>query len=190
MRITLHPAPGSRPHSQAGGHPGIPAPSVNETALAGHGGAGRATGALRRMPTPGMTPLAPHFSRDGRWLAFLGSSASSSAPAYTVWLASGDASGWRPPTVAACYMSRGMASGWCPAFRAAGSPGRCPPPRPLAGLLQAGQLAQPVRVAAGLGHRRCEIKQLERQVRNMINPYSTAFVRWWCHSARYLRLPA
>jgi len=23
---------------------------------------------------------------------------------------------------------------------------------------------------------------------NMINPYSTAFTRWWCHSGRYMRL--
>jgi hypothetical protein len=48
------------------------APSVNETALAGHGelafvspgppaSAGQVHRALRRMPTPGMTPLDPHF---------------------------------------------------------------------------------------------------------------------------------
>jgi hypothetical protein len=77
----------------------------------------------------------------------------------------------------------------------AGDPDRravVPPPRPLAplaGLPRAGQTAEPVRVAAGLGHRRRGIKQLERQVRNMINPYSTASARWWCHAARYMRLP-
>jgi hypothetical protein len=26
----------------------------------------------------------------------------------------------------------------------------------------------------------------ERRVRNLINPYSTAFARWWCHSGCYL----
>jgi hypothetical protein len=29
---------------------------------------------------------------------------------------------------------------------------------------------------------------IETRVRNMINPYSTAFAGWWCHSGR-LRLP-
>ncbi len=33
------------------------------------------------------------------------------------------------------------------------------------------------------------MNRLERRVRNMINPYSTAFATWWCHSARYWRLP-
>ena len=33
------------------------------------------------------------------------------------------------------------------------------------------------------------MNRLERRVRNMINPYSTAFAIWWCHSARYWRLP-
>jgi hypothetical protein len=32
------------------------------------------------------------------------------------------------------------------------------------------------------------MNRIERRVRNMINPYSTAFARWWCHSGRYLRL--
>jgi len=32
------------------------------------------------------------------------------------------------------------------------------------------------------------VNRIERRVRNMINPYSTAFARWWCHSARYLPL--
>ena len=30
---------------------------------------------------------------------------------------------------------------------------------------------------------------IERRARDMINPYSTAFATWWCHSARYWRLP-
>jgi len=30
--------------------------------------------------------------------------------------------------------------------------------------------------------------RLERRVRNMINPWSTAFARWWCLSARHWRL--
>ena len=29
---------------------------------------------------------------------------------------------------------------------------------------------------------------IERRVRNMINPYSTAFARWWCHSGRHTSL--
>lgn len=28
-----------------------------------------------------------------------------------------------------------------------------------------------------------------RRVLDLINPYSTAFASWWCHSARYWRLP-
>lgn len=32
------------------------------------------------------------------------------------------------------------------------------------------------------------MNRIERRVRNMINPYSTAFARWWCHSGRYMRL--
>jgi len=34
------------------------------------------------------------------------------------------------------------------------------------------------------------MNRIERRVRNMINPYSSAFAIWWCHSARYWRLPA
>jgi hypothetical protein len=30
------------------------------------------------------------------------------------------------------------------------------------------------------------MKRFERRVRNLINSYSTAFARWWCHSGRYL----
>jgi hypothetical protein len=30
------------------------------------------------------------------------------------------------------------------------------------------------------------VNQIERRVRNVINPYSTAFARWWCDSGRYL----
>jgi hypothetical protein len=33
------------------------------------------------------------------------------------------------------------------------------------------------------------VNRIERRVRNMINPYSTAFATWWCHSSRYWRLP-
>ena len=33
------------------------------------------------------------------------------------------------------------------------------------------------------------MNRIERLVRNMINPYSTAFASWWCHSCRYWRLP-
>jgi hypothetical protein len=32
------------------------------------------------------------------------------------------------------------------------------------------------------------MNRIERRVRNIINPYSTAFAVWWCHSARYLPL--
>lgn len=33
------------------------------------------------------------------------------------------------------------------------------------------------------------MNRIERRVRNMINPYSTAFATWWCQSSRYWRLP-
>ena len=33
------------------------------------------------------------------------------------------------------------------------------------------------------------MKRIERRVRNMINPYSTAFATWWCQFSRYWRLP-
>jgi len=33
------------------------------------------------------------------------------------------------------------------------------------------------------------MSRVERRVRDLINPYSTAFASWWCHSARYWRLP-
>jgi hypothetical protein len=33
------------------------------------------------------------------------------------------------------------------------------------------------------------MNRIERRVRNLINPHSTAFATWWCHSARYWRLP-
>ena len=32
------------------------------------------------------------------------------------------------------------------------------------------------------------MNRIERRIRNIINPYSTAFAGWWCHSARYLPL--
>lgn len=30
---------------------------------------------------------------------------------------------------------------------------------------------------------------IERRVRALINPYSTAFARWWCYSGRYVFRP-
>ena len=33
------------------------------------------------------------------------------------------------------------------------------------------------------------MNRIERRVRNMINPYSTAFATWWCDFTRYWRLP-
>ena len=33
------------------------------------------------------------------------------------------------------------------------------------------------------------MNRVERRVRDLINPYSTAFASWWCQSARYGRLP-
>jgi hypothetical protein len=33
------------------------------------------------------------------------------------------------------------------------------------------------------------VNRIERRLRNMINPYSTAFATWWCDSSRYWRLP-
>jgi hypothetical protein len=33
------------------------------------------------------------------------------------------------------------------------------------------------------------VNPIERRVRNMINPYSTAFATWWCDFSRYWRLP-
>jgi hypothetical protein len=32
------------------------------------------------------------------------------------------------------------------------------------------------------------MNRIERRIRNMVNPFSTAFAGWWCHSARYLPL--
>jgi hypothetical protein len=32
------------------------------------------------------------------------------------------------------------------------------------------------------------MNRVERRVRDLINPYSTAFAIWWCHSDRYWRL--
>ena len=31
------------------------------------------------------------------------------------------------------------------------------------------------------------MNRIERRVRDMVNPYSTAFAGWWCRSGRYLR---
>jgi hypothetical protein len=33
------------------------------------------------------------------------------------------------------------------------------------------------------------MNRVERRVRDLINPYSTACARFWCHFARYWRLP-
>ena len=33
------------------------------------------------------------------------------------------------------------------------------------------------------------MNRVEKRVRDLINPYSTAFASWWCHSAWYWRLP-
>ena len=33
------------------------------------------------------------------------------------------------------------------------------------------------------------MSSIERRVRSLINPYSTAFARWWCHSGRYTFRP-
>jgi hypothetical protein len=30
------------------------------------------------------------------------------------------------------------------------------------------------------------MNRIEKRIRNLVNPYSTAFARWWCHSGRYL----
>ena len=89
-------------------------PTVNVAAFAGHGrlalislntdwvldGERRR---LRRIPTtPGLYPLQPSFSRDGRWLAFV---QTRTRPAYVaggawhvgqLWLARGDGSGAHP----------------------------------------------------------------------------------------------
>jgi WD40-like Beta Propeller Repeat len=97
-----------------------PVPSVDAAALAGHGelafvSRGRlwvldgATGMLRRVATHGLRPLDPVFSRDGRWLAFAGRSASSPVQASTVWLARGDGSG------AHQVVASGTLIGWSPA---------------------------------------------------------------------------
>jgi hypothetical protein len=32
------------------------------------------------------------------------------------------------------------------------------------------------------------VNRIERRVRDLINPYSTAFARWWCLSGRYTRV--
>jgi hypothetical protein len=99
-------------------------PSVNAAAFAGRGELAfvsrgvlwvldGATGALRRVRAAGATPADPVFSRDGRWLAFLGMPAGhpgGSRP-YTLWLAAGNGSG--------AHRVRGLAAeqllGWSPA---------------------------------------------------------------------------
>ncbi len=114
--------PGAPPRSpRVPVRPSPPAHSVDEAAFAGRGELAfvsrgelwvldGATGAVRRVPAPGTTPLDPAFSPDGRWLAFLGSGASPSGQAYTtVWLATGDGSG------AHQIVASGGLIGWSPA---------------------------------------------------------------------------
>jgi hypothetical protein len=99
--------------------PATPMPSVDETAFAGRGELAfvsrgelwvldGTTETLRSVPTPGVTPLDPAFSRDGRWLSFLGTSPSAQGY-YSVWLASGDGSG------AHQVVASGALIGWSPA---------------------------------------------------------------------------
>jgi hypothetical protein len=54
-----------------------------------------ATATPRRVPTPGMTALDPQFSRDGRWLAFLGTGASPPAAADTASFTGARSCLWR-----------------------------------------------------------------------------------------------
>jgi hypothetical protein len=97
---------GSRPSPSAPKRPSAHAPLVNASAFAGHGELAfisRGTlwvldgeaGTLRRVSAPGITPLSPEFSPDGRWLAFLGTSDNPPVQTRTVWLARGDGSGAR-----------------------------------------------------------------------------------------------
>ena len=95
-------------------------PSVAAAAIAGHGELAfvsrgtlwvlnGTTSRLRRVATPGMTPLDPAFSPDGRWLAFVGSSTNPPVQTSTVWLARGDGSGVRE------VVASGGLVGWSPA---------------------------------------------------------------------------
>jgi hypothetical protein len=96
-----------------------PVPSVDKAAFAGRGELAfvsngelwvldGATGTLRDVPTPGVTPLDPAFSRDGRWLSFLDTNPSAQGY-YSVWLASRDGSG------AHQVVASGGVVGWSPA---------------------------------------------------------------------------
>ncbi len=31
------------------------------------------------------------------------------------------------------------------------------------------------------------MNRVERRIRNLVNPYSTAFAEWWCHAGRHTR---
>ena len=98
--------------------PAAPAAGVDAAAFGGHGelafiSRGRlwvldgATGTLRQVATPGMTPLDPAFSPDGRWLAF--GSITPAGQAEVVWLASGNGAG------AHQILAPGGLIGWSPA---------------------------------------------------------------------------
>jgi dipeptidyl aminopeptidase/acylaminoacyl peptidase len=111
-------SPVSGPSSQAAERPPAHVPLVNASAFAGRGelafiSRGRLwvldgeAGTLRPVATPGVTPLGPVFSPDGRWLAFLGTT-DASVPSSTVWLARGDGSGARE------VVTSGGLIGWSP----------------------------------------------------------------------------
>lgn len=83
-----------------------PVPSVDAAAFAGHGELAfvsrgtlwvldSRTRTLRRVAAPGMAPVNPAFSPDGRWLAFLGTSTNRPAgtASFALWIASGDGRG-------------------------------------------------------------------------------------------------
>ena len=145
MRITPHPAPGSRPHSHAGARPGIPATSGKETAVAGHGelafvspgppaGAGRGHRGAAACADPGddaagpaLLPGWPVAGVPGPQRQPVGSGVHGVAGVRRCQRGGRARPG--PPTTAACCMPRGMASGCCPAFPGGrpGSPRRCSP---------------------------------------------------------------
>jgi WD40-like Beta Propeller Repeat len=115
---------GAKPAQPARIRPAGPLLSVNAAAFAGHGELAfisrgtlwvldGATRTLRRVPAPpGVTPVNPEFSPDGRWLAFVGVSTSPAGTARPgLWLASGNGRG--------AHQIRGLPEvglvGWSPA---------------------------------------------------------------------------